>query len=100
MKELHRLPPLPQGQTSAQARYLTTSTTAAQRLRAVGPLGREGAQTAVLRLVGSGVSRVRRPGLRPTGKRPVVLVDPQSDAAGCAIVRPSSGWIERARSVS
>jgi len=36
LKELHRLPPLPQGKTSAQARYLTATTTAAQRLRAVG----------------------------------------------------------------
>jgi len=35
LKELHRLPPLPQGKTSAQARYLTATTTAAQRLRAV-----------------------------------------------------------------
>ena len=41
MKELHRLPPLPQDQTSAQARYLTATTIAAQRLRALGlsPLG-------------------------------------------------------------
>ena len=38
LKELHRLPPLPQGKTSAQARYLTATTTAAQRLRAVGRL--------------------------------------------------------------
>ena len=36
LKELHRLPPLPQGQTSAQTRYLTANTTAAQRLRALG----------------------------------------------------------------
>uniref|UniRef100_UPI0019CFFE86 hypothetical protein n=1 Tax=Sphingomonas populi TaxID=2484750 RepID=UPI0019CFFE86 len=36
LKELHRLPPPPQGQTSAQARYLTANTTAAQRLRALG----------------------------------------------------------------
>ena len=35
LKELHRLPPLPQGKTSAQARYLTATTTAAQRLRAM-----------------------------------------------------------------
>jgi hypothetical protein len=39
LKELHRLPPLPQGKTSAQARYLTATTTAAQRLRAVGVSG-------------------------------------------------------------
>jgi hypothetical protein len=36
LKELHRLPPLPQDQTSARLRYLTTITTAAQRLRALG----------------------------------------------------------------
>jgi len=36
LKELHRLPPLPQDQTSARLRYLTATTTAAQRLRAVG----------------------------------------------------------------
>ena len=36
LKELHRLPPLPQGQTSAQTRYITANTTAAQRLRAMG----------------------------------------------------------------
>jgi hypothetical protein len=45
LKELHRPPPSPQGQTSAQARYLTASTTAAQRLRA---LGREAAATGNL----------------------------------------------------
>ena len=39
LKELHRLPTLPQGKTSAQARYLTATTTAAQRLRAMGPPG-------------------------------------------------------------
>jgi len=39
LKELHRLPPPPRGQTSTQARYLTTSTTAAQRLRALGGSG-------------------------------------------------------------
>uniref|UniRef100_UPI0019D10317 hypothetical protein n=1 Tax=Sphingomonas populi TaxID=2484750 RepID=UPI0019D10317 len=47
LKELHRLPPPPQGQTSAQARYLTANTTAAQRLRAVGrepPIDREGGE--------------------------------------------------------
>jgi len=44
LKELHRLPPLPQDQTSAQGRYPTATTTAAQRLRAVGlvSLGRPG----------------------------------------------------------
>ncbi|WP_219907397.1 hypothetical protein, partial [Sphingomonas sp. PP-CE-3G-477] len=36
LKELHRLPPLPQDQTSERLRYLTATTTAAQRLRAVG----------------------------------------------------------------
>lgn len=36
LKELHRLPPPPQSQTSPQARYLTAHTTAAQRLRALG----------------------------------------------------------------
>jgi hypothetical protein len=36
LKELHRLPPLPQDQTSARLRYLTATTNAAQRLRAVG----------------------------------------------------------------
>lgn len=36
LQELHRLPPLPQDQTSARLRYLTAATTAAQRLRAVG----------------------------------------------------------------
>ncbi|WP_174291072.1 hypothetical protein [Sphingomonas bacterium] len=36
LKELHRLPRLPQDQTSAQGRYLTATTNAAQRLRAVG----------------------------------------------------------------
>ncbi|MGY2734526.1 hypothetical protein [Sphingomonas sp. UYP23] len=35
LKELHRLPPLPPGQTSPQRRYLTTNTNAAQRLRAL-----------------------------------------------------------------
>jgi len=40
LKELHRLPPLSPGQTSAQARYLTTNATAAQRLRALGHYGR------------------------------------------------------------
>ncbi|VXD03560.1 hypothetical protein SPHINGOT1_440001 [Sphingomonas sp. T1] len=40
LKELHRLPPLPQDQTSAQGRYPTATTTAAQRLRAVGHCGR------------------------------------------------------------
>ncbi|WP_219907406.1 hypothetical protein, partial [Sphingomonas sp. PP-CE-3G-477] len=38
LKELHRLPPLPQDQTSERLRYLTAATTAAQRLRAVGPI--------------------------------------------------------------
>ena len=42
LKKLHRLPPLPQDQTSARLRYLTAATTAAQRLRALGPhTGRE-----------------------------------------------------------
>lgn len=36
LKELHRLPPLSQDQTSARLRYLTATTNAAQRLRAVG----------------------------------------------------------------
>jgi hypothetical protein len=40
LKELHRLPPLPQGKTSAQARYLTATTTAAQRLRAMNDVAR------------------------------------------------------------
>ena len=39
LKELHRPPPQPQGQTSAQSRYLTPNTNAAKRLRAVGPCG-------------------------------------------------------------
>ena len=38
LKELHRLPLPPQGQTSAQTRYLTANTNAAQRLRAMGPI--------------------------------------------------------------
>ncbi|MGY2736945.1 hypothetical protein [Sphingomonas sp. UYP23] len=38
LKELHRLPPLPPGQTSPQRRYLTTNTNAAQRLRALGQI--------------------------------------------------------------
>ncbi|MEG3093453.1 hypothetical protein, partial [Sphingomonas sp. PB1R3] len=36
LKEPHRPPPLPHGQTSAQTRYITTGTSAAQRLRALG----------------------------------------------------------------
>jgi hypothetical protein len=36
LKELHRPPPPQRGQTSAQLRYLTANTTAAQRLRALG----------------------------------------------------------------
>lgn len=36
LKELHRRPKLPQSQTSAYTRYLNASTTAAQRLRALG----------------------------------------------------------------
>ncbi|WP_294240468.1 hypothetical protein, partial [uncultured Sphingomonas sp.] len=36
LTEPHRPPPLPHGKTSAQTRYLTTSTSAAQRLRALG----------------------------------------------------------------
>ncbi|MET3760095.1 hypothetical protein ABIB28_000619 [Sphingomonas sp. UYEF23] len=40
-KELHRPPLPPQGQTSAQTRYLTANTTAAQRLRALGPVSRK-----------------------------------------------------------
>lgn len=40
LKELHRLPPLPRDQTSAQARYFT-ATTGARRLRARGPNGSE-----------------------------------------------------------
>ncbi len=36
LKDLHRLPPLPQGQTSVLTRYFTANNTAAQRLRAVG----------------------------------------------------------------
>lgn len=36
LKELHRPPSSPTRQTSAQARYLTANTTAAQRLRALG----------------------------------------------------------------
>jgi hypothetical protein len=39
LKELHRLRPPPQDQTSAQARHLTGATTAAQRLRAMGGSG-------------------------------------------------------------
>ncbi len=38
LKDLHRLPPLPQGQTSVLTRYFTANNTAAQRLRAVGLL--------------------------------------------------------------
>ncbi|MGX0594263.1 hypothetical protein ACUXAI_004253, partial [Sphingomonas sanguinis] len=36
LKDLHRLPPLPQGQTSVLTRYFTANNTAAQRLRALG----------------------------------------------------------------
>jgi hypothetical protein len=43
LKELHRLPLLPQDQTSVGLRYLTATTTAAQRLRAVGQRGPEAA---------------------------------------------------------
>ena len=43
LKELHRLPPLPQDQTSARLRYLTATTNAAQRLRAVGLAGHSSA---------------------------------------------------------
>ena len=46
LKELHRLPPLPQDQTSARLRYLTAATTAAQRLRALGPLGHPSSEAA------------------------------------------------------
>jgi len=36
LKDLHRLPPLPQRETSMLTRYFTANTTAAQRLRALG----------------------------------------------------------------
>jgi len=43
LKELHRPPPQPQGQTSAQSRYLTPNTNAAKRLRALGYFAAPGA---------------------------------------------------------
>ena len=43
LTELHRPPPQPQAQTSAQSRYLTPNTNAAKRLRALGYFAAPGA---------------------------------------------------------
>jgi hypothetical protein len=69
LKELHRLPPLPQGKTSAQARYLTATTTAAQRLRALGESGMAGMGRKAARPL-SGSGRCKQPFVHLIGQEP------------------------------
>jgi len=60
LKELHRLPPLPQDQTSASLRYLTATTTAAQRLRAMGQFASQLALRGQLYRAGGTVDQAAR----------------------------------------